>query len=74
MSKELNCPKCEEILDDFVLNERSRCASCGTEVGELLTILQTQLEVAEGALKNIRVVITHNGTINEVLRIVLEVL
>lgn len=71
---ELNCPKCEEILEDFVLNERGRCAHCGTEVGELLTILQTQLEVTEGALKNIMVVFEHGGTINEVARIVVEVL
>lgn len=71
---EVKCPKCGKILDDFVLTERGRCTHCGTEASELLTLLQTQLDVAEGALKNIKVVFEHGGTINEVERIVVEVL
>ena len=71
---ELKCPKCGKILDTFVLTERGRCAYCGTEASELLTLLQTRLEVAEGALKNIIVVFDHGGTINEVARIVVGVL
>ncbi len=69
---ELKCPKCGEMLESFILSERGRCAHCGTDVGELLSLLQIRLDIAEGALKNIRVVCTHNGTINEILRVVLE--
>lgn len=71
---EVKCPKCGKILDVFVLTERGRCAYCGTEASELLTLLQTRLDVAEGALKNIMVVFDHGGTINEVARIVAEVI
>lgn len=71
---ELKCPKCGKILDTFVLTERGRCAYCGAEASELLTLLQTRLDVAEEALKNIMTVFNHGGTINEVARIVVEVL
>lgn len=71
---ELKCPKCGKILEDFVLTQRGRCAYCGAESKEMLILLQTQLEVAEGALKNIMVVFEHGGTMNEVARIVVEVI
>ena len=69
---ELKCPKCGEILEDFVLTERGRCAHCGAEAKEIITLLQTQLDGANRALNNIFVVASHSGTINEVLRIVTE--
>jgi len=71
---ELTCPMCEEILEDFVLTQRGRCAHCGAEVEKIITLLQTRLAVTEEALENIVVVFEHGGTISEVARIALEVI
>jgi hypothetical protein len=71
---ELECPKCEKILDVFVLDERSRCAYCGAESKEMIALLQVENKRQNEALKSIIVVFEHGGTINEVVRIAVEVL